>query len=42
MDYYKKELSKETILAIESARKRIKKGKFLTEKQAKKKLNLQT
>jgi predicted transcriptional regulator len=32
------ELSKETIIAIEKARERIKKGKFLTEEQAIKKL----
>ena len=33
-------LSQETILAIEKARERIKKGKFLTEEQAKKRLGL--
>jgi len=34
------ELSKETIKAIERARERIKKGKFLTETEAKKRLGL--
>ena len=34
------ELSKETITAIEQARKRIKKGNFLTEEEAKKRLGL--
>jgi len=34
------ELSKETIKAIEKARERIKKGKFLTETQAKKRLGI--
>ena len=34
------ELSRETILAIEKARKRIKNGKFLTEVEAKKRLGL--
>ena len=34
------ELSKETILAIEKARERIKKGNFLTEEQAAKRLGL--
>jgi len=34
------ELSKETIEAIEKARERIKKGKFLTEAEAKKRLGL--
>ena len=34
------ELSQETILAIEKARERIKKGKFLTEEQARKRLKL--
>ena len=34
------ELSQETILAIEKARERIKKGKFLTEEQARKRLGL--
>ena len=34
------ELSKETIEAIEKARDRIKKGKFLTESEAKKRLGL--
>jgi len=34
------ELSKETILAIEKARERIKKGNFLTEEQAIKRLKL--
>ena len=33
-------LSKETVRAIEEARERIKKGKFLTEAEAKKKLGL--
>jgi predicted transcriptional regulator len=33
-------LSKETIKAIEKARERIKKGKFLTEAEAKKRLGL--
>ena len=32
------ELSKETILAIENARKRIKKGNFISEEEAKKRL----
>ena len=32
------ELSKETIIAIEKARERIKAGKFVTEKEARKKL----
>lgn len=36
----KPELSKETIKAIEKARERIKKGKFLTEEQARKRLGL--
>ena len=36
----KPELSREVILAIESARARIKKGKFLTEAEAKKRLGL--
>jgi hypothetical protein len=36
----KPELSKETIFAIESARKRIKVGNFLTEAEAKKRLGL--
>ena len=36
----KPELSKETIEAIEKARKRIKEGKFLTEAEAKKRLGL--
>ncbi len=31
-------LSKETLLAIEKARKRIKEGKFITEEEAKKRL----
>ena len=35
------ELSKETIEAIEKARERIKKGKFLTEAEAKKRLGLE-
>ncbi len=34
------ELSKETLEAIEKARERIKKGKFLTEKEARKRLGL--
>lgn len=34
------ELSKETIKAIQKARERIKKGKFLTETQAKKRLGI--
>jgi hypothetical protein len=34
------ELSRETILAIENARKRMKAGKFLTEKEARKRLGL--
>ena len=34
------ELSKETIIAIEKARERIKKGNFLTEEQAAKRLGL--
>lgn len=34
------ELSKETVEAIEKARERIRKGKFLTEKEAKKRLGL--
>mgnify|MGYP001600402893 CR=1 FL=1 len=34
------ELSAETIRAIENARERIKKGKFLTEEQARKRLGL--
>lgn len=34
------ELSKETVEAIEKARKRIKKGNFLTESEAKKRLGL--
>jgi len=34
------ELSKETIEAIEKARERIKKGKFLTAKEARKRLGL--
>lgn len=34
------ELSRETLLAIENARKRIKSGKFLTEKEARKRLGL--
>lgn len=34
------ELSKETIKAIEKARERIKKGKFLSEAEAKKRLGL--
>jgi hypothetical protein len=33
-------LSQETIFAIEKARERIKKGKFLTEEEAKKRLGL--
>ncbi len=33
-------LSKETIQAIEKARERIRKGNFLTEKQAKKRLGI--
>jgi hypothetical protein len=36
----KPELSKETVEAIEKARKRIKEGKFLTEAEAKKRLGL--
>ena len=36
----KPELSKETIEAIEKARKRIKAGRFLTEAEAKKRLGL--
>jgi len=36
----KPEFSQETIQAIEKARDRIKKGKFLTEEQAKKRLGL--
>lgn len=36
----KPELSQETINAIEKARERIKKGRFLTEEQAKKRLGL--
>ena len=36
----KPELSQETILAIESARARIKRGKFVTEEEAKKRLGL--
>jgi hypothetical protein len=34
------ELSRETITAIENARERIKRGKFLTEAEAKKRLGL--
>lgn len=34
------ELSQETILAIEKARERIKRGKFLTEAEARKRLGL--
>lgn len=34
------ELSQETVLAIEKARERIKKGKFLTEAEARKRLGL--
>ena len=34
------ELSQETVMAIEKARERIKKGKFLTEEEAKKRLGL--
>ena len=34
------ELSKETLKSIEKARERIKKGKFLTEKEARKRLGL--
>lgn len=34
------ELSKETIIAIEKARERIRKGQFLTEEQAAKRLGL--
>ncbi len=34
------ELSRETVIAIEKARERIKKGKFLTESEAKKRLGL--
>lgn len=34
------ELSKETVNAIEAARERIKRGKFLTEEQARKRLAL--
>jgi len=33
-------LSKETLIAIEAARKRIKKGHFVTEEEAKKRLGL--
>ncbi len=33
-------LSKETIIAIEKARERIRKGKFLTEEEAKKRLGM--
>jgi hypothetical protein len=33
-------LSQETIIAIEKARERIKKGKFLTEEEAKKRLGI--
>jgi len=36
----KPELSKETIEAIEQARERIKKGNFVTEKEAKRRLGL--
>ncbi len=36
----KPELSQEVILAIEKARERIKKGKFLSEEEAKKRLGL--
>ena len=36
----KPELSQEVILAIEKARERIKKGKFVTEEEAKKRLGL--
>lgn len=36
----KPELSKEVIEAIEKARERIKKGKFLTEEEAKKRLGI--
>ena len=36
----KPKLSQETIFAIEKARERIKKGNFLTEEQAKKRLGL--
>ncbi|NCN39235.1 MAG: hypothetical protein GW780_04975 [Candidatus Aenigmarchaeota archaeon] len=34
------QLSKETVKAIEKARERVKKGKFLTESEAKKRLGL--
>jgi len=34
------ELSQETVIAIEKARERIKKGRFLTEEEARKKLGL--
>ena len=34
------ELSKETLIAIEAARERIKKGHFVTEEEAKKRLGL--
>jgi predicted transcriptional regulator len=34
------ELSKETLKAIEAARKRIKKGRFVTEEEARKRLGL--
>jgi len=33
-------INEETIIAIEKAKERIKKGKFLTEEQAKRRLNL--
>jgi len=33
-------LSQETVIAIEKARERIKKGKFLTEEEARRKLGL--
>lgn len=36
----KPELSRETIIAIENARKRIKEGKFLSEEEARKRLGL--
>ena len=36
----KPELSRETVIAIEKARERIKKGKFVTEEEAKKSLRL--
>jgi len=36
----KPELSQEVLLAIEKARERIKKGKFVTEEEAKKRLGL--